>query len=77
MGGGLTFMCGMGLNALFGYKDVQINPNKRGSTLTTWGSEHRVGVVEGWVESHGGVNPEGLGIDHEKWAKAKNAYMKK
>jgi hypothetical protein len=32
--GGLTFMVvGMGFNAFFGYKDVQINPNKRGSKL--------------------------------------------
>jgi hypothetical protein len=33
MGGGLTFMVGMGCNALFGYKDVQINLNKRGTII--------------------------------------------
>jgi hypothetical protein len=34
MGFGLTFMVGMGFNALFGYKDVQIeNPNLSYCTL--------------------------------------------
>jgi hypothetical protein len=76
MGFGLTFMVGMGFNALFGYKDVQINPNKRGSMLTTWGTEKRVGVCERVVKAKGGVKAEGLGIDHEAWAKQKEEYMK-
>jgi hypothetical protein len=77
MGGGLTFMVGMGFNALFGYKDVQINPNKRGAMLQDWGQEHRSGVVETLILAKGGVKAEGLGIDHEEWAKTKEAYLKK
>jgi hypothetical protein len=77
MGGGLTFMVGMGFNALFGYKDVQINPNKRGSELRTWGQEEQRGVVHRIVDYQGGFNAEGLGIDHEAWAKQKEEYMKK
>jgi len=76
MTGGLSFMVGMGLNALFGYKDVQIDPNKRGKMLQDWGEEHRSGVVETFAKAKGGVNPEGLGIDHEKWTQQKTAYMK-
>ena len=75
MGCGLTFMVGMGCNALFGYKDVQFNPNKRGSMLTHWGQEHRAGVVE--TLKKGKVNPEGLGVNHAAWEKTKDEYMKK
>ena len=70
-------MVGMGFNALLGYKDVQINPNKRGAMMQTWGTEHRVGVVERIVEAKGGVRAEGLGIDHQAWQQQKDAYMKK
>ncbi len=56
MGGGLAFMVGMGFNALFGYKDVQINPNKRGSFMRTWGQEEQRGVVHRIVDAKGRVN---------------------
>jgi hypothetical protein len=56
---------------------VQINPNKRGSELRTWGQEERRGLVHRIVDAKGGVNAEGLGIDHEAWAKQKEAYLKK
>jgi hypothetical protein len=36
-----------------------------------------VGVCERVVEGMGGVKAEGLGIDHEAWAKQKAEYMKK
>ena len=74
---GLTFMVGMGLNALFGYKDVQVNPNKRGSKLTYWGDEERRGVVYRFAEFKGGVAKEGQGVNHEEWQKKKEEYMKK
>jgi hypothetical protein len=68
----LTFMVGMGGNALFNYKDVQIDPRKRTSTLTTWGQEQHDGVLKTFNERVlGGVRPEGLGIDHEAWVKSK------
>lgn len=73
---GLTFMVGMGINAL-GYKDVQINPNKRGKMLTDWGQDHRTGVVEKFTVFKGGVKTEGLGIDHDEWQRKKDEYMKK
>jgi hypothetical protein len=78
MGGGLTFMVGMGFNALFGYKDVQINPNKRGAMLQNWGQEERRGVVHRFQEDFkGGSNPEGLGIDHGEWVKHRAEYLSK
>ena len=72
----MCFMVGMGANALT-YKGVYINPNKRGAVLTTWGEEHKTGVIEAFTEFKGGVKAEGLGIDHEKWAKEKEEYMKR
>ena len=73
----MTWMVGMGFNALFGYKDVQINPNKRGQVMKDWSRDHRPGVMERYVNATGGVRTEGLGIDHEKWAQQKEEYMKK
>ena len=76
MGCGLTFMVGMGCNALFGYKDVQISPNKRGSMLQNWGHEERRGVIRRIQEDlKGESNPEGLGIDHEAYVKQRQEYM--
>ena len=77
MGCGLTWMCGMGANALIGYKDVQINPNNRGAVLKDWSKEHRTTVMERFANMKGGVAPEGLGIDHERFAREKAEYMKK
>eukprot|EP00980_Cylindrotheca_fusiformis_P017340 scaffold5380_cov131-Cylindrotheca_fusiformis.AAC.17 len=76
MGCGLTFMVGMGLNALT-YKDVQINPSKRTAMLTNWGEEHQTRVVERFTLAKGGVKTEGLGIDHEEWQRKKDEYMSK
>lgn len=76
MGGGLCWMLGMGLNALT-YKDVQINPNSRGSPMKDFSKEHRTGVLETIVTMKGGVKAEGLGIDHDEWAKQKEEYLKK
>ena len=70
-------MCGMAINALVGYKDVQINPNKRGSLMKDFPTEHRPGVAERFTMFKGGVRPEGLGIDHEEWLRKKEEYMKK
>jgi hypothetical protein len=70
-------MVGMGCNALFGCKDVQIDPNKRGTMLQDWGQEHRSGVVETFTLARGGVRAEGVGINHEEWAKKKKEYLRK
>jgi hypothetical protein len=74
MGGGMCWMLGMGMNALFTYKDVQINPNNRGATLKDWSPDHRVSVMERYANAVGGVRTEGLGIDHDEWAKRKEEY---
>jgi hypothetical protein len=73
----MTWMVGMGFNALFRYKGVQINPNKRGQVMKDWSDEHSTGVMETFVNATGGVKTEGLGIDHEKWAKQKEEYKSK
>ena len=75
MGGGICWMVGMGLNALT-YKDVQISPNSRGAKLKDRSREHRVGILETFVNLKGGVKAEGLGINHEEWAKQKEEYKK-
>jgi hypothetical protein len=69
----LRFMVGMGCNALFGYKDVQINPNKLGRMLQNWEYEERRGVVVRRFQEDikGGSNPKSLGIDHDTWVKQK------
>lgn len=72
----VCFMVGMGINGLC-YKGVYINPNKRGAVLTTWGEEHKAGVIESYMEFMGGVKAEGLGVDHEEWLKEKEEYMTK
>jgi hypothetical protein len=77
MGCGMTWMVGMGVNALFGYKDVQLNPNNRGAVMKDWSREHRVSVMERFAHLKGGVAPEGLGVDHDKFMKEKEEYMTK
>jgi hypothetical protein len=77
MGCGMTWMFGMGINALFFYKDVQLNPNNRGAVMKDWSKEHRTSVMERFASVAGGVAPEGLGIDHDKFVKEKEEYMKK
>ena len=76
MGCGISWMVGMGFNALFGYKDVQVNPNNRGAVMKDWSKDHRESVMERFANMRGGVAAEGLGIDHEEWAKRKEQYMK-
>lgn len=69
-------MVGMSLNALFTYKQgVDISPSQRGSVMKTYSPEYRTGVVERLALFRGGVNAEGLGINHEEWAKQKEAYV--
>lgn len=76
MASGLTFMVGMSFNALFTYKQgVDISPSQRGSVMKTYSPEYRTGVVERLVMFRGGVNAEGLGVDHEEWTKKKEAYL--
>jgi hypothetical protein len=75
MCGGMSWMLGMGLNALFNYKDVQINPNNRGAVMKHWSKDHRVSVIERYALAMGGVNPEGLGVSHEKWIQQKKEYL--
>lgn len=77
MGCGMTWVLGMGANALFGYKDVQLNPNHRGAIMKDRSREHRVSVMERYASMKGGVAPEGLGIDHDKFVKEKVKYMQK
>jgi hypothetical protein len=76
MGAGLTFMVGMSFNALFTYKQgVDISPNQRGRVMKQYSSDHRAGVVERFTVLKGGVNPEGLGIDHSEWQKKRQEYL--
>jgi hypothetical protein len=78
MGGGLIFMCGMTLNALFTYKQgIDISPNQRGRIMKQYSDDYRVGLMERFVTMRGGINPEGLGVDHEKRCQEREAYLKK
>ena len=75
MGCAVTFMTGMGFHALAYYKDVRINPSKKGSQLQTWGNEKTTTVVSvlGQNSHYKPTFTEGLGVDHEEWVKAKAA----
>ena len=73
----MCFLVGMSCNALFGYKDVQLSPTKRCSSLTTWGQEERTSVTKRVALAMGGVKPEGLGVDHDQWETQRAEYMKK
>ena len=69
-------MTAMSANALFNYKGVNIV--KRDSPVVTWGTEKKDGVLATFIKAtKGGVPAEGMGIDHAKWAKEKEDYMKK
>ena len=79
VGCAFAFMTGMGLHALTAYKGVEIDPHKRNSIMTTWGTEEvptlleRVIYWNSWQKNA----PEGLGIDHKKWLEGKKKYMEK
>ena len=74
MATGLTWMFGMGINGLR-YKGVQISPNTRGVEMKDYSAEHQTGVMEAMVGHR--VQPEGLGVDHERFVKEKEQYMNK
>merc|ERR1712150_374259 len=42
----MTFMTGMGIHALVGYKDVTLDPKKRNSILQTWGEKDEPSVLK-------------------------------
>eukprot|EP00521_Asterionellopsis_glacialis_P019287 CAMPEP_0195334924 /NCGR_PEP_ID=MMETSP0708-20121125/15175_1 /TAXON_ID=33640 /ORGANISM="Asterionellopsis glacialis, Strain CCMP134" /LENGTH=129 /DNA_ID=CAMNT_0040404991 /DNA_START=108 /DNA_END=497 /DNA_ORIENTATION=+ len=69
----MTFMTGMGIHALVGYKDVTLDPKKRNSVLQTWGEKEEPSVLKRAIywNSYQKNMPEGLGVDHEKWLQAK------
>jgi hypothetical protein len=75
MGCAITFMTGMGINALVSYKDVKLSPEKRNSKLQTWGTEEQPSKLSYAVHwnSYQKNMPEGMGIDHEEWKKSKDA----
>ena len=52
----------MASNALFTYKQVDVDPNHRGVPLKPYSTEYRTSVVESHTEALGGVNTEGSGI---------------
>jgi hypothetical protein len=70
-------LVGMGINALTTNKDVQINPNKRGAMVRSWGEAEHRGVTRTVVEALGGVKAEGKGIDPATWTREKQEYMSK
>ena len=75
MGFAVTFMTGMGINALVSYKDVQIDPAKRNAKMQTWGQEDQPSKLSYAVHwnSYQKNMPEGLGINHEEWKASKAA----
>ena len=61
-----------GIHALIRYKEVTIDPKKRNSKLQTWGNEEYHTTLSK-VISWNAYGKEGLGVDHEKWLKEKEA----
>lgn len=72
----LTFMTGAAANALIRYKDVTVDPKKRNSKLQYWGEEEAYHSSLEKLISWNAYGKEGLGVDHEKWLKEKEAQMK-
>lgn len=71
----LTFMTGMAGHALLTYKDVRIDPAKRGATLQYWGQEDTPSLTKQVTRrATRRMNlEEGLGVDHKEWLKQKKA----
>ena len=63
MGCAVTFMTGAAANALIRYKDVTIDPKKRGSALQTWGEEDKYHSTLEKAISWNAYGKEGLGVD--------------
>lgn len=76
LGAALTFMTGAAANALIRYKDVTVDPKKRNSKLQYWGEEEAYHSSLEKLISWNAYGKEGLGVDHEKWLKEKEAQMK-
>ena len=75
----MTFMTGMGVYSLTTYKDVELDPHKRNSTMRTWDTEEVPSMTEKLIywNSWQKHSPEGLGVDHKKWMEEKKKYMEK
>lgn len=41
----MVFMTGMGLHAVFTYKDVRVDKTKRGTMMRNWGDEDDKGLI--------------------------------
>ena len=67
------FIAGMTLNAFTYYKDIKITSDRKGEIVRTWGKDKTTSFAETMASKDYHAKPEGLGIDHAEWAKAKAA----
>mmetsp|Transcript_27473 Transcript_27473/g.35794 ORF Transcript_27473/g.35794 Transcript_27473/m.35794 type:complete len:132 (-) Transcript_27473:102-497(-) len=79
LGCAMAFVTGMGIFSLTTYKDVELDPHKRNSTMRTWGRDEVPTLTERLIywNSWQKLAPEGLGVDHKKWLEEKQKYMEK
>lgn len=64
---------GMTFNAFAHYKDIKITKDRKGETIRTWGKDKTTSFAETMASKDYHAKPEGLGIDHAEWTKAKTA----
>lgn len=62
-------MAGAGIYSLLS-PDVRLNPSRRHKTIRSSEEKRGPSIVSRLSNP---VNPEGVGIDHEKWKKSKGA----
>jgi hypothetical protein len=66
----------MTVNAFTHYKDIKISPANKQKIIRDWGREPTNTFTKTMASHHYHTNPEGLGIDHAEWVKAKAAAAK-
>jgi hypothetical protein len=54
-------------------KDLKLSPSIKHQTLRDYGHERKRPLAEVWASNTYHANPEGLGVDHDRWAQNKSA----
>jgi hypothetical protein len=71
-----AFILGMTANAFLYYKDIKISSGPKSEIIRSWGKEKTVTFTEAMASKDYHLQPEGLGVDHAQWVKAKQASGK-
>jgi hypothetical protein len=53
-------------------KDIKLSPSLKHEVLRDYGRERKRSLAEAWASKIYYENPEGLGVDHDKWIQNKS-----